>query len=638
MTDHARYKSYCNIFTKLKCHCKLKYYHDKCVEFRSNTKALWNVINNITGKLRDKTSVIACIKENGISYNTSKDIANILNSHFSTVGKKYARAIKASKKNIKEYLSVITRNIKSAFWLPTTEREVSDIITNLPNKKSSGYDNLDNTILKELKEILVKPLTSLFNRSMAEGIFPMSMKISEVVPLYKNKERELSTNYRPISLLITISKVLEKLVHKRTYQFLNDSHQIFESQYGFRSKHSCENAIQELIGRILKGLEHKQKTLAIFLDLSKAFDTISHSVLFEKLEKYGIHGNCLDWFVSYLSDRQMRVKCVGEDGITVHSDLKNIDFGCPQGSVLGPLIFLIFNNDLHLHLEYCSCILFADDTTLYYSHQDIRYLTWCIREDLLIITDWFKANKLTLNLNKSVCILFEAKPGERSSCQNEIKLIGLPVSDHTKFLGVRIDENLKWTYHYDHVMLKIKRNMNLLKQSQKMLSNHAKKTIYYGHIFSHLNYCISTWGPMLQQSQIKKLQKLQNKCVNLIDNSNKSLCKKFEELKILKVSEIIDLELCKIGFKQIKGILPKKILETISTDADLRKLEKRHRYHTRHKKLQNLPLVKNNLYLNSFLCKSITKIQPLLSITRNTDCLSVFVRIYKNKRFATSDN
>ena len=151
-------------------------------------------------------------------------------------------------------------------------------------------------LLKQIFSCIEVPLHSIINRSLLEGCFPSSMKIVEVIPLFKNKDRKLCTNYRPISLLLTISKILEKIVYSRTYDFLNNTHQIFDSQYGFQKKHSCEHAIQELIGNILEGYENDKSTIAVFLDLSKAFDTISHRVLFEKLSLYGIQGSCLDWF------------------------------------------------------------------------------------------------------------------------------------------------------------------------------------------------------------------------------------------------------------------------------------------------------------------------------------------------------
>ena len=301
-SDRLKYKNYRNILTKLKRHCKCKYYQDKCNEFSSNTKALWKIINRISGKASNKKSVITCLKNDGIQYFDSKKIATLFNSHFASVGKQYAASIKKSRKEISSYLACLTRNQCSSYWYPVAVSEVCNLICKLPNKKSSGFDSLDNTLLKAIGDCIEKALCKLFNMSICEGIFPDKMKKAEVVPLHKGKSRTLCTNYRPISLLITLSKSLEKIVHKRTYDFLNNYHQIYDSQYGFRSKHSCEHAIQELLGYILKGYEQGKHTLAIFLDLSKAFDTISHQVLFHKLEIYGIQGICLEWFKSYLCD------------------------------------------------------------------------------------------------------------------------------------------------------------------------------------------------------------------------------------------------------------------------------------------------------------------------------------------------
>ena len=480
------YKDYRNTLTKLKRYCKCKYYNEKCTAFKGNTKALWHVINKITSNEADKSSVIASIKDGVTSYNNQDKIATILNNHFSSIGRKYASQIKQSKRNIKQYLTLLKANTCSMFWDPVSKAEILRIIDSLPNKKSSGYDQIDNILLKEIKEQIAPALCILFNRSISEGIFPDSMKMAEVVVLHKGKERDLCTNYRPISLLITVSKILEKVVYSWTYNFLNDTNQIYDSQYGFCAKHSCEHAVQELIGHVLKGYEWDQKTSAVFLDLSKAFDTISHSVLFNKMEIYGIRGTNLAWFKSYLSNRQMRVKCTGENSVPSFSEFKIIEYGCPQGSVLGPLIFLIFNNDLNLHLSFSNCLLFADDTTIYLTHKDLRHLAWCIREDLATITDWFQANKLTLNLDKSVMLLFNK--GKPITENKYLKEVGLPVSDHAKFLGILLDNSLNWNQHFNHVHLMLKCNIKLLKKGKKFLNVHAKKNLYYGHIYSHLTY------------------------------------------------------------------------------------------------------------------------------------------------------
>ena len=229
------------------------------------------------------------------------------------------------------------------YFCPTNEIEIQNIISELPNKVSSGHDKINNNLLKELKFVLAKPLTDLFNKSMSQGCFPSAMKLSEVVPLHKGKSRMLPENYRPISLLVTISKVLEKLVYKRVYNYLQSNGSLYTSQYGFHSNHSTDNAVTELIGEILKNLENKKYTLTLFFDLSKAFDTLEHDVIFKKLRKYGIRGASLDWFTSYLSDRSMLLKCrTALSSNEIRSSTFDVKYGTPQGSCLGPLFSLCF--------------------------------------------------------------------------------------------------------------------------------------------------------------------------------------------------------------------------------------------------------------------------------------------------------
>ena len=332
--------------------------------------------------------------------------------------------------------------MSSVFLTPCISTELLNLINRLPNKKSSGYDGLSNTLIKELKYEIIAPLTEIFNNSIQSGIFPDSMKHAEVVPLYKSGMRNLTMNYRPISLLLTISKLLEKVLYTRTYNFLNES-MIYQSQYGFRKHHSCEHAITELIGSIVLGCECKKSTIAVFLDLSKAFDTLEHMVLLQKLEKYGIRGNALCWYKSYLINRSLSVKCrTKETGISSLSDRYSVEYGSPQGSCLGPLLFLIFCNDIHLVLEFCNCILFTDDTTIYKTPCNLTFLEWCVNEDLKLVSDWFKANKLTLNLNKTVCMYFHPNKKKSTKININIDSHNIPQLESAKFLGITLDHGL----------------------------------------------------------------------------------------------------------------------------------------------------------------------------------------------------
>ena len=306
--------------------------------------------------------------------------------------------------SIRDYLSNISTTKDTVFLTPCTTHEIKRLINELPNKYSSGYDNINNVLLKDIKDEIVQPLPKIFNKSLLEGVFPSTMKRADVVPLFKSGSRTVLNNYRPISLLPTISKLLEKIVYARIYEFFTKHDIFFKSQYSFRKKHSCEHAVTELVGEICKGMDQGKHTIALFIDLSKAFDTIDHDILFQKLYHYGIRGSALSWFKSYLHNRSIHAKCsVSSSESTEYSKLKNIDIGTPQGSCLGPLIFC---NDIYLNLEMCNGILFADDTTIYVTHRNFDYLKWCIYHDLILLSDWFKANHLSMNCSKTVSMLF----------------------------------------------------------------------------------------------------------------------------------------------------------------------------------------------------------------------------------------
>ena len=214
-------------------------------------KYLWLVINHTLGKHNNKTTIIESIKVNNIHIHSSKAIANELANYFATIGKVYANHILKSNDTIDTYLLKINKCNKSIFLHPTTKIEIKNLIDKLPNKKSSGPDGVSNCFLKEIKDELLTPLEILFNQSLNEGIFPQQMKLANVVPLHKSKSKFEAQNYRPISLLLTISKILEKVMYKWIYQFLTENDQIYISQHGFRNKHSCETAICKLVGNTM---------------------------------------------------------------------------------------------------------------------------------------------------------------------------------------------------------------------------------------------------------------------------------------------------------------------------------------------------------------------------------------------------
>ena len=503
--DRKRYHDYMLVLRKVKRFAKKSYYLNRCVDFRTNTRELWKTINQVIGRTNDKSTCIQELKANNLMLRRQKDIANELGKFFSTVGENFAKRTHRPEKELSNYLSLILRNNNSIFLMATSISEIVRLIDKLPNKKSSGYDQVDNILLKYIRNAVAAPLSMIFNESLSQGIFPTCMKLAEVVPLYKGKDRNEKSNYRPISLLLTISKVLEKIMYKRVYRFLNNMNQFYYSQYGFRTGHSCNQAICELVGEITKNTEKNWTTVYVFLDLSKAFDTLEHSTVIQKLERYGIRGNALDWFKSYLNNRTIRVKLD-----QVRSKEFPVHYGAPQGSCLGPLIFLIFCNDLNIHLEHMQCIQFADDTTLYLGHPNPELLTKRIEQDLVTLQDWFRANKLNLNVEKSVCLIFNNKMCKNTTMNLCISGKRIPVGTNMKFLGVWLDNELKWDRQVTEMATRINLRQSLLRRGSNFLTRHAKKVLFFAQIQCILSYGISAWGNMVNKTQQNKLQRIQN--------------------------------------------------------------------------------------------------------------------------------
>ena len=473
----------------------------------------------------------------------------------------------------------------------------------------------------------------IFNKSIQEGVFPDEMKNADLIPLYKSKEKFLVNNYRPISLLVTISKLLEKVVYTRTYKFLCDTEQLYQSQYGFRSGYSCENAICELVGTIAKHKEQKETSIGVFVDLSKAFDTLNHSMLLSKIEKYGIRGLTLEWYRSYLNNRYMRVKCTSNTTSQMtYSTYHKLDYGTPQGSCLGPLLFLIYINDLHQSIEYCNMILFADDTTLVHGHKSLKYLKWMIEEDLKRMTDWFNANLLTINLNKTECILF---PLNNTNSKTEV--VNLMINDKqlkgslcTKFLGTWIDNKLHWKTHTSNLLMKLKQNTNLLRVGNKFLNKSSKKIYYYAHIFSHISYGLVVWGNMIDNTTKGKIQKCMDVCFNLITHQAPTISN-YKREKMLRLDELITLENVKLGYKMEHSQIPVTIQDMMKTDSRKKSLVKTHSYQTRTKSVPKLPTAQNKSYHASFLVQSIKDYSNLSNELRESITLSSFIKKIKRK-------
>ena len=533
-------------------------------------------------------------------------MADEFGKFYSTIGSKLANKIHETNLSINDYLKNIKTNSNTMYLHPITPTEILRHIDRLPSKNSSGYDGISNRLLKSIKHAIKIPLTKIFNLSISTGEFPENMKLAEVIPLFKKGAIDIMENYRPISLLITISKLLEKSIYKRLYNFISNNNIFYSKQYGFRSNHSCEQAIQDLYGQLINSKEEGLKSIAVFLDLSKAFDTLPHELLLTKLNIYGIRGLANNWFKSYLTNHKLYTKCKTLSSNIIEKDKQySITHGTAQGSCLGPLLFNIFCNDIYTYIRSCKLILFADDTTLHESHRNMNYLTHMVQEDIKNLDSWFKANKLSLNTQKSVVMMFLPRTTDENLKHPIIKIdtVSLPVVSQTKFLGITIDNKLSWKEHINNIIRKISINKILIGKSRNLMTHTAKRNIYYAHIYPHLTYTNTIWSGHTTAKQHKKINTIQKYCVQAITNKSNSYHTNpiFNTLKIMKFDEIEKFELCKLLFCVKEKLIPAPIYNMFNTLG-----KKTHCYNTRYKNLPNIKKHTSTEFNKSFLCKGIT--------------------------------
>ena len=473
-----------------------------------------------------------------------KTIANNFNNFYINIGPSLAGKINTP--NLPK-IKLPDQNIThSIFLYPTDDGEVSSIIRLLKPKTSSGHDGISSKLIKQTYVPILQPLVKIINLSLETGIVPAKMKRAKVIPIFKSGDKEQIKNYRPVSLLPVFSKVLEKVVYSRLYKFITQRALLTLCQYGFREDLSTEMAILELQDRIASSVGSKQCCAGIFLDLSKAFDTLDHQILLMKLHSYGIRGIALDWFRDYLSDRSQYVEINGTP-----STLQHITCGVPQGSILGPLLFLLYINDLPVISKIGSNILFADDTNILYTAQNYHILQQKINADLKDLSIWFRVNKLSVNETKTKCVVFYSKHNKPpDNWQIILNNNFLETVDRIKFLGVILHENLSWQPHLQNVCNKISKTTAILAKTKHLLPNETLRTIYNSLFLPHITYAIVAWGNA-PASHMDRIIKLQKKAIRHITKSkyNSHTEPLFKSRYMLKISDLFNVNCCKIYYK-----------------------------------------------------------------------------------------
>ena len=529
----AQYKNYRNIYNNLVKKSREKFYTDS-LNGQKNPKKIWDIYKELTTGKKSENSIKEILVNNSISTN-SKEMSEEFNAFFSTVGSKISKSIKKIDQSADHYLpkDSVTPILKIDDVGPVL---ICDIIKSLQNKKSCDIDGISTSLLKFLNTTISTPLALIFNLSIKQGNFPTKLKSSRVVPIFKSGNPLLCDNYRPISLVSSIAKIFEKIVATQLTNHLELNKLINKHQFGFQKGLSTEHNLLHLTNFISKTLNSGKFCIGIFLDLKKAFDVVNHGILSKKLFHLGVRDNILRWFQSYLSNRTQKVEING-----VLSSPRNINISVLQGSVLGPLLFLCFINDIFSATNLLT-LLFADDTCALAAGDDINELHKLCNTELQKIANWFSANLISVNVSKCKYIIFHNKGkkipniteemvfnlneiGKQQLPENISPLIRVhnndPLAENQtyKYLGILLDENLTFNKHIDYLCKKLNRALFCMRRIKNTLNTKSLRTLYFTLFHSHLLYCIKIFS-CTKQSNITRIILLQKKAIRLISKAN----------------------------------------------------------------------------------------------------------------------
>ncbi|MCP4054789.1 MAG: hypothetical protein GY739_17445 [Mesoflavibacter sp.] len=552
---------------------KINYFKQQFKNTYNKPKQMWKIINKITNKSPPSNNDIDCIKINNTLITDKKEIAENMNTFFSNIGNKLANNITTNDSDQEQYINNIPESQATFKFSMVTAESIKKIAKNLQPKMSAGPDNIPSKITKIILNTIPNTLARIINTSLKEGNFHDRLKEASIISIYKKGDKTLPDNYRPIHLINSISKAVEKIVAFQLRQYLEQNNIINKNQYGFRKKHSTIHAMLSMLSSLENHKKDNKKTASIFIDLTKAFDTVQIPILLKKLEKIGIKGTELKWFNNYLKNRKSRCK-IGNQS----SNYSLSSIGVPQGSILGPILFIIYINDLpEIVNEFIN--LFADDTMIApSSHSEITLETKS-NNIMSEVANWFKLNKLTLNPSKTRAILFNTNKNINLKINNtnilEINSKNTVHNDKTfKFLGFNIDEKLDFKAHIKIITNKLNSANHILRKIKKIVPLQQKILIYNAIFKPHLEYGCALWAN--NKNTVDSITKLQKQAVRSINGSTskKHTDPLFKKLKILKFSDLVEINKLAIAHAIFHNYSPKSLYEHIQKESEHERLRR----------------------------------------------------------------